>query len=132
MRLLGISLLALSALVASSVLGGAPAPSFADVVKEMLATMEKLSTNLAGIMDEETAKSARPELVKAASGWQQLRQKAAKMRPPTREEKDRLEKEYKEKMQVAQKKLFAEIARVKGVPGGREALKEISAALGKK
>ncbi len=131
MRLVGISLLALSGLAAASAADGTQA-SFADVVKEMLGAMEKMTASLAGIMDEETAKSARPELVKAAAGWQDIRQKAAKMKPPSRAEKERLEKEYKEKMQVAQKKLFAEIARVKGVPGGREALKEISTALGKK
>jgi hypothetical protein len=131
MRFLGVSLLILSGVVATSA-ADEPQASFADVVKEMLSTMEKITASLTAIRDEETAKSARPELLKAAAGWQEIVQKAAKMRPPTREEKERLEKEYKEKMQVAQKKLFAEIARVKGVPGGREALKEISAALGKK
>jgi len=131
MRLLGVAILVVSGLVVGSATGGPPA-SFADVVKEMLSTMEKMTTSLAGIMDEETAKSARPELLKAATGWQEIRQKADKMKPPTRDEKAKLEKEYKEKLQLAQKKLFAEIARVKGVPGGREALKEVSAALGKK
>jgi hypothetical protein len=130
-RFLGVAILLLSGLVVGSAAGGSPA-SFADVVKAMLGTMDKLTTSLAGITDEETAKSARPELLKAATGWQEIREQAAKMRPPSREEKEKLEKEYKEKMQVAQKKLFAEIARVKGVPGGRQALKEISAALGKK
>jgi peptidoglycan hydrolase CwlO-like protein len=131
MRLLGISLLALSSLVAVSAAQEGQA-TFADVIKEMLATMDKITGHLSGIMDEETAKAARPELVKAAAGWKDIRDKAAKMKPPTQEEKARLEKEYKQKLRVAQKKLFAEIARVKGVPGGRDALREISAALGKK
>jgi hypothetical protein len=131
MRLLGITVLAASGLLTARAVDE-PQPSFADIVKEMLGTMEKITASLTGIRDEETAKSGRPELLKAAAGWQDIVQKAAKMKPPSREEKERLEKEYKDKMRVAQKKLFAEIARVKGVPGGREALKEISAALGKK
>jgi hypothetical protein len=131
MRVVGISILLLSGLVAAGAAGDSQA-TFADVVKEMLAAMDKLTTSLSGITDEETAKSARPELLKAAAGWQDLVQKAAKMKPPSQEEKKRLEKDFVEKMRVAQKKLFAEIARVKGVPGGRDALKEVSAALGKK
>lgn len=131
MRLLGISLLALGGLVAVSNADD-PQVSFADVIKEMLGTMDKITASLTSIRDEETAKSARPELLKAAASWQDIVQKAAKMKPPSREEKEKLEKEYKDKMRAAQKKLFEEIARVKGVPGGREALKEISAALGKK
>jgi hypothetical protein len=40
-----------------------------------------------------------------------------------------LEKEYRPKLFEAQKKLFGEIGRVRNVPGGKEALQEISAAV---
>jgi hypothetical protein len=131
MRFLGISLLTVSGLVAASA-ADAPQASYADVVKEMLDFVEKLTARLSAIQDEETAKSARPELAKAAASWQKILEKAGDMKPPTRAEKERLEKEYREKMRAAPKKLFAEIARVKGVPGGPDALKEISATLKKK
>ena len=45
------------------------------------------------------------------------------------EEKDRLEKEYKEKTEAAQRKLFAQVARVREVPGARPALEEIRGVL---
>jgi hypothetical protein len=102
-----------------------------DVIKEILGTMDKLTSHLEGIKDEDTAKASRAELKKVAAQWIETRKKAEKVKPPSKEEKERLEKEYKEKLQTAQKKLLAEIARVKGVPGGPEALKEIRALMGK-
>jgi len=47
------------------------------------------------------------------------------MKPPSKEESERLKKAYKEKIEATHKKLFGEIARVKKVPGGSDALKEI-------
>ncbi len=105
---------------------------FEDVVKEMLGLMDELTKSLASIKDEETAKAARPELQKAATRFVELRKKSETRKPPSREEKDRLEKEYREKLQVAQKKLNAEVRRVEDVPGGRTALKEIKAVFDKK
>ena len=101
------------------------------VVKEMLATMEKMTTSLSSVKDEATAEAARPDLRKAAASWIDVKEKAKKVKPPSQEEKDRLQKEYREKIQAAHKKLFGEIARVKGVPGGAKALAEITTALGK-
>jgi len=111
--------------------GGAASP-FEDVLKSILATMDQIATVLSGIRDEDTAKAAHPELRKAAQQWQDIRKKADNLPPPSKEEKDRLEKQYKSKLESAQKKLFGEIARVQGIPGGRDALKEISAVLAKK
>lgn len=98
-----------------------------EVVKEVLGTMDKLASQLAAIKDEATAKASRDELKKTVRHWQEIRKKGEQLKPPTKEEKDRLEKEYKGKLKAAQDKLFAEIARVKGVPGGPEALKVIRA-----
>jgi hypothetical protein len=103
----------------------------ADIVKELLETMDKLTMQLEAIKDEDTAKASKDELRKSVSYWLEVRKKAEKMKPPSKEEKDRLEKEYKSKLQAAQKKLFGEIARVKSVPGGPDALKEIRGLLGK-
>jgi biopolymer transport protein ExbB/TolQ len=127
----GLVLFGLSVfLVCASVHGGESA--FADVIKEVIVTLEKMTATLATIQDQETAKAARPELRKTAAKWQEIRDKEDKLKPPAKEEKDRLEKEYKEKLQTAIKKLMREFERVKRVPGGTEALQEISSVLKKK
>ena len=105
---------------------------FEAVLKEMLGTMEKVTTNLAGIRDEETAKAAQPELRKLAGQWQALIKKAEDVAPPNREEKTRLEEAYAGRFMEARKKLFGEVERVRGVAGGREALAEISAVIQRK
>ncbi len=94
--------------------------AFDDVVKQMLETMDSLTTTLATVRDEESAKAARPELRKAAAKWQGIETKAKNVPPPNREEKDRLAKQYKTKLEEAQKKLFGEVARRPGPgrPGG--------------
>lgn len=98
------------------------------VVKAMLGAMDKITTQLKTVVDEDTAKAARPELKKAAEHWQALRQKAKDTPPPTKEEKARLSKEFASKIEDAQKKLFAEIGRVQLLPGGRDALQDLAKA----
>jgi hypothetical protein len=105
---------------------------FEDVIKQVLDTMDSLKTTLATIQDEETAKSAQPGLRKAAGKWQLIKKKAEGLPPPSKEEKDRLAKQYKTKLEEAQKKLFGEVGRVSAIPGGRDALLEISSVLDKK
>jgi hypothetical protein len=133
MRKLGGCLLTLFLLAAAlpGVQGGGKA-SFDDVIKQMLETMDSLSTTLATIRDEETAKVAQPDLRKAAGKWQLIKKKAEGLPPPSKEEKDRLAKQYKTKLEESQKKLFGEVARVSLLSGGREALLEISSVLDKK
>src|SRR5262245_24263163 len=97
-----------------------------DIVKQMLGAMGQMTTTLSGITDEASAKAAHPDLKKSAESWLLIRKNADKVPPPTKEEKDRLAKEYKPKLEEAQKKLFFEIGRVQGIPGGKEALLEIS------
>jgi hypothetical protein len=111
---------------------GGEKTSFEDVVKQMLETMDSLTTTLATIRDEETARAAHPELRKTAGNWQVIKKKAEGLPPPSKEEKDRLSMQYKTKLEEAQKKMFGEVGRVGAIPGGREALLEISALLGKK
>ena len=111
--------------------GGAKA-GFEDIVKQMVQTMDTLTRTLGTIQDEETAKGARPELRKAAEKWHTIKKNAENLPPPSREERDRLAKEYKGKLEEAQKKLFVEVARVALVPGGKDALLEISGVLAKK
>jgi hypothetical protein len=124
------SLMVVLAVVAVVAAGGA-APTHDEVVKQMLTTLEKLTTTLTPITNAGTADAAKPELRKTAQAWVELRAKAEKLPPPTREEKTRLEKEYKGKIEAAQRKLFAEVVRVQNLPGGTDALKEIRGVLSK-
>jgi hypothetical protein len=120
-----LSGLVLAAILSVPARGGDNA-AFEAVLKDMLATMDKLTATLAAVKDEATAKAARPELQKDAQHFVAIRKKAETIRPPNKEEKEKLEKEYRPKLFESQKKLFAEIARVGAVPGGKEALKELS------
>jgi hypothetical protein len=106
-------------------------PSHEDVVKQMLAGLDKITMTLTTITNEESAEAAKPGLSKAAKEWVELRAKVEKLPPPPREEKERLEKEYKQKLETARKKLVAEQIRVQNIPGGPEALKEIRGVLAK-
>lgn len=94
-------------------------------------SFEKIGATLKTIVDEESAGAAKPDLRKAADAFVEARAKAAKMQPPEKEEKVRLEKQYKPKIEEAMKKIFTEIRRVEVIPGGKEALKEIAGVLKK-
>lgn len=124
---------ALSSLGASLALIGLAAAGEAsahdDVIKKMLLTLDKISTTLESITTQESADAAKPELQKSTKEWLAVRAKAEKLPPPSREQKERLDKEYKGKLEAAQKKLAGEVIRVKNIPGGPEALKEIRSVL---
>src|SRR5689334_22501904 len=124
--LVGCSFLAVSGVLLSAQSGPA---NLEDVIKEILASMDQLTTSLKTVEDEKSAEAARPELRKAAERFVAVRTKAESIKPPAKEEKDRLEKEYKSKLFEAQKKLFGEIGRVKLLSGGQVALKEIRAVM---
>jgi hypothetical protein len=131
-----MSVLALSTACALGQEGGAPKGEakspFEEVVKQMLETLDSVSATLATIHDEATAKAAEANLRKAAGKWHLVKEKSEKLPPPAKEEKERVAKEYKTKLEQAQKKLLGEVARVSAVPGGRAALLEIRDVLDKK
>jgi hypothetical protein len=102
------------------------------VIKQTLDTMDTLTKSLKSIRDENTAKSAKAELGKAAEQWQAVQKKSAELPPPSKEEKDRLAKLYKTKLEEAQKNLFGEAARVRNISGGPDVLLAISSILDKK
>ncbi len=109
------------------VYAGQPATeSHEAIVKDMLATLGQAAKVLAGITDEGSANAARPDLKKIGQHLSELRKKADAVKPPTKKEKDRLETEYREKFEDVLKKLRTESFRVKGIPGGAEAVKEIA------
>src|SRR5262249_11400258 len=108
------------------------AASHEELVKQMLSNLDKMTATLTTITTQESADAARPELQKAAKEWVALRGQAEKLPPPSRMEKERLEKEYKGKLEAAQKKLYGEVTRVQNIPGGPAALKEIRGVLDKR
>jgi hypothetical protein len=122
--LVGIAILGLGGMIALGQGGGTASP-YESVLKEMVAALDMLSDTLGTIKDEPSAKAAKPELKKAVSRLEGARKKAQDLKQPDKAEKDRIAKEYKEKLDASIKKLFAEMARVKSVPGGDEAVKEI-------
>jgi hypothetical protein len=99
------------------------------VIQKTLSTLNLINEELTKIMDEESALAAKPELTKAAKTWSETQAKAKKLQPPDRDEKVRLEKLYKPKLDETMKKLLTQKVRVEAIPGGKEALKEISSVL---
>jgi hypothetical protein len=128
---LGCGILALSILLSSGKAGGGES-KLGEIIAEALATLDRITVSLATVKDEPTAKAAVPDLRKAAARWNEIRDRAEKEKPPSRDEQDRLKKRYTEKLQAADKKLKAEIARVKQLPGAEVALKEISLVVKKR
>jgi len=94
-------------------------------LKQMLRSIDQLTTTLAGVRDAETAQAARPGLRKAVEGWKDAKTKAAALPPPNQAEKDRLTKDYKGKMDEAVKKFFTEVGRVRLLPAGKDVLDEV-------
>ena len=104
---------------------------YEETLKQAIESFEKIGATLRKIDDEASAAAAKPELRKSAEAFLAARAKAAKMQPPEKAEKVRLEKQYKPKLEEAMKKMFTEVRRVELIDGGKEALKEISGVLKK-
>jgi hypothetical protein len=101
-------------------------------IKDLLANVDKITTLLAMIKDAESSKEATPALKQAAKEWEAIRKKASDLPPPAQDEKTQLEKKYKEPLEMAQKRLFAEVGRVRMTSGGLDALAAIAQVLGQK
>ena len=104
---------------------------YEETLKQAIEGFEKIGATLRKIDDEASAAAAKPELRKSADAFLDARAKAAKMQPPEKAEKVRLEKQYKPKLEEAMKKMFTEVRRVEFIDGGKEALREISGVLKK-
>ncbi len=100
-------------------------------LQKLVGSFESISTALKTIVDEDSAAAAKPDLKKAATLFFEARAAAAKLSPPEKDEKLRIEKTYKPKLEEAMKKMFPELIRVNAIPGGKDALKEITGVLKK-
>jgi hypothetical protein len=126
-RLTGFVLL----LASTGLVAAAQGSPYEQTLKQAIESFDKIAVTLKTIMDEETAAAAKPNLKKAATAFLEARARAAKLQPPEKDEKARLEKEFKAKLEESMRKVFTEVRRVEAIPGGRDALKEISAVLKK-
>jgi len=117
--------------VAFALLGAGNGSPYEKALLQMIGSLDSIGTKLKTIIDEDSALAAKPALRKAADTWVDGRTKAEKLEPPERDEKTRLEKLYKPKLEDALRKMFTEIRRVENIPGGKDALKEISGVLKK-
>ena len=118
------------ALVAVGLMGAGDSP-YEKTLKDMIGAVDSIGVTLKTIIDEDTAAASKPVLRKANDAFVDARTKAGKLPPPEREEKARLEKVYKPKLEESLKRMFSEIRRVEIIPGGKEALKEIAGVLKK-
>jgi hypothetical protein len=112
------------------VVAGEASP-YEKALEKVVQSFDKISDSLKTIIDEDSANTAKPELRKAADAFIAVRAKADQMQPPEKDEKIRLEKLFKPKMDASMKRMFTEMVRVELIPGGKEALKEISGVLKK-
>jgi hypothetical protein len=112
-------------------LGAGEGSPYEKALQQMIGALDAIGTTLKTVVDEESAMASKPSLRKSNDIWVETRAKAAKLEPPERDEKTRLEKLYKPKLEEAMKKMFTEIRRVENIPGGKDALKEIAGVLKK-
>lgn len=101
------------------------------IMQDMIGAFDAIAASLKTITDEDTATAAKPALKKGNDAFVDARKRAAKLPAPEKDEKIRLEKLYKPKIEESLKKMNMEITRVEMVPGGKDALKEIAGVLKK-
>lgn len=118
-------------LAAVAILGAGAGSPYEKAMQKMIDSTDSIGTTLKTVIDEDSAAAAKQPLRAAAKNWIEARAKASKLAPPERDEKTRLEKLYKPKLEESLKKMFTEIRRVENIPGGKEALKEIAGVLKK-
>src|SRR5947207_1608670 len=116
-------------LVAAGLAGSAQDSPYEKALLQVLDSFDKIGAKLKSIEDADSAAAAKPDLRKAADQFVEARAKATKLPPPEKDEKTRLEKLYRPKLDESMKKLIVEARRVEQIPGGKDALKEIADVL---
>ena len=118
-------------LMAAAWVAAAQESPYEKALQQVVDSFDKIGAALKTIVDEESAAASKPALRKSADTFLEARARAAKLQPPEKDEKVRLEKLFKPKLEAAMKKLFGEYGRVERIPGGKDALKEIAGVLKK-
>jgi hypothetical protein len=96
------------------------------VFKEMIAQVNRITEALRSVKDEETAEAARPILKKSAAGLKEVEKRSAALQKIPKVERDRVSRKYGDEVRSAVTRLTREVARVRDVPGGRDALEELT------
>jgi hypothetical protein len=96
------------------------------VFKDMLGHVNQITGALRTVKDEETAAAAHPKLKKAAAGLQEVQKRSAALQKVPKDERDRLTRKYGDEVRAAFINMTKEVARVRDVPGGKEALDELT------
>ncbi|MBM3996148.1 MAG: hypothetical protein FJ303_18655 [Planctomycetes bacterium] len=114
-------------LLAASVAVAALGSPYEQALQQAVDSFEKIAGTLKGIKDEDTAAASKPELRKSALSYLEAVEKASKLPPPEKDEKARLEKLYKAKMEGVLKRISTEYRRVELIDGEKvkDALKEL-------
>jgi hypothetical protein len=118
-------------LVALGLAGAGQDSPYEKALKQAVESFEKIGATLKKIDDKASADAARPDLKAAAASFLEARAKAEKLQQPEKDEKARLEKLYKSRLDEAMKLVHTQAIRVVNIRGGREALKEIEGVLKK-
>jgi hypothetical protein len=114
-------------LVLPSVLGIAGcSDSHESLTVESIQILNETADELSSIKDPASAEAAKPSLQALGNRWRDNERRRAAKKAIAVKEMNRLEREYGAQMAAAVKRYLAEVARVKGVQGGDDAL----AALG--
>ena len=114
---------------------GAPLVSAKDthqnLIEEMIASFNKLSDVLVTIKDKKSADVAKSKVETIGKLMADLKKRADILGEPKGEQKEELEKRFKQKMEDAAKRMTCELIRIaKNIDGGQEIVKEISTLLG--
>ncbi len=99
--------------------------SYETLVKEMLGTVEQITSTLKTITDRASAEAARPELRKLAKKMLELHKKADEWKQPDKERLERLKKDYAPKLEKAVKEFNEAVTGAKAIRGSDDALAEL-------
>lgn len=90
-----------------------------------IAILKDIADELSTIKDSATSEAAQPRLKELGNRWRANERRVAEYKPPTTREMATLEKQYGAQLESAMKRYFAEVARVRRIEGGADALREL-------
>ena len=94
------------------------------IMKDTLGMMNDMTSALASIKDEASAKAAIPKLEELAKKGEDIKKRAEELKTKlTKEDEEALKKKYEPQLKEATEKLMKETFRVATVPGAAEAMK---------
>jgi hypothetical protein len=96
------------------------------MMQETLGLMNDMTSTLASIKDEASAKAAIPKLQELANKGEDIKKRAEAMKTSnklTKEDEEALKKKYEPQLKEATEKLMKETFRVATVPGAADAMK---------